>query len=254
MKKIFRVIKKMLLIDNKGSATVEAALALPIFLFGILGMYSIGQCKLAEVSVYEASIETAEYLAEYAYFDEPNQLLAGYKFGGYLDDKKLVEKYVQGGVSGINFIGSIFDGEYVRLKVNFNVGINLPFISKLSSKKSFVIKQKYYRGNKIKETGYETEEDNAYVFVTDNRDVYHEKRSCTHLTLSVSESSRTIAMKCGYTPCERCRGILGDRVYVTDSGMRFHSSQFCSGLKRRIYRVKRKDVSGLRGCSRCSVE
>lgn len=245
-------LKRKIKLDNKGSATLEATLTLPIFIIAVIGLYYMGQCKLAEAVVYEAAVETSEYLAEFAYLSEPNQLLAGYKFSSYIDDKALVEKYVEKGIKGVSFLGSYFDGEYVRLKVDYSVGINLPIVSELRSKKSFVIKQRYYKGNKREgEAEVERRDDDKYVFVTDNRDVYHAARSCTHLFLSISSTSVVGAENAGYLPCERCGRQCGDVVFITDKGGRYHSNVACSGLKRTIYRVKRSEVEGLGGCSRC---
>lgn len=248
-----RIFRKRL--NNKGSTTVEAALALPIFLFVMLAFYVMGQCKLAELAVYEAAIETAEYDAEFAYISSPDLLLTNLKFDEYLDDRNVVKKYVDGGLAGVSFLKTNFDDSgYIVIAESYSTIVDLPMIPKLRSKKEFSIKQKLYRGDGTgEETTFDAGEE-AYVYVTDNRDVYHSTRACTHLNLSIREVDIDYAKAGGFSPCERCGGSCAQKCFITDQGRRFHTNIKCSGLKRTIYRVEKDSVSGLPGCGRCVRE
>lgn len=240
-------------LNNLGSAVVEATLIIPIFLFAILALYNMCRCVLAEGIIYEAASETAEYMAEYSYVDEPNLLMPAMLMPGYIDNKKLVDESVSGGINGINYFGTITrdSDNYVVLKVNYTLCADVPFMPFLSKNKQIVIYQRAYIGEGEENGKSECKDEDRYVYVTDNREVYHDSRSCTHLNLSIYKAPVKYAQNNGYTPCEFCGNRCGNTVYVTEEGGRYHSTDTCSGLKRTVYRVKLKDVSGLPGCSRC---
>lgn len=236
---------------NKGNAVVEATLILPFFIFGMLALFHMGRVKLAEQIIYEAAIETAEYLAEEAYLGIYNPVTPFTKFRQYVDDENLIERYIQNGVDGILISGYTQpdSDNQITIRVSFNTKLTIPFFPKLSSSHVYEITQRVYTGDADSGEG-DADEENQYVFVTDNRDVYHESRECTHLLLSIHAASYDVVDK--YTPCEFCGDEWhGDTVFITDEGSRFHCSVNCSGLKRTVYRVKKKSVGGLPGCTRC---
>ena len=242
--------------NNKGSAALEATLALPVFLIFMLALYLMHESREAELIVYEASAETAEYMAEVAYIDETAALAVPLvKFRSYLDDEKLVERFVDGGASGVWFLGSYIDEEdYLHLSVSYRVKVSLPFLPELSSLRHYEIRQRVYRGTTYSGEGSgEQAEDGRYVYVTDNREVYHTSRACTHLTLRVEETGLAAAKASGYTPCEFCGALAGDCVYITPEGDRYHSTSKCSGLKRTVKRVPVSKASDLCECSRCAA-
>ncbi len=238
--------------NNKGSTVVETTLILPIFLFAMLALYGFCQCKMAENIIYEAASETAGYLAEYAYIGDGNGLIAEHKFRQYMDNEKLVEKYVEGGVSGVDFFGSVYldEKDNVVLNVSYKLNIKVPLFEKLSGKKNYTITRRAYTGykNNIDERSYE---DEIYVYITENRDVYHLSRSCTHLLLSVSSVNREVADKKGLSPCGLCGQNYGKFVYITLTGRAYHSDKTCSGLKRTVYKVSLSKAGELPPCIRC---
>lgn len=241
---------------NRGSAAVEATLVFPLFLFFVMSLYHMCCSRLADNYIYEAAVETAEYMAEYAYLDGNNFLIPSYMFEGYVDSEEIVERYVSGGVDGVSFIGSVplDDAGYITLCVRYRLAIQLPFLPKLTIDRNYSIRQKAYVGADYNVDEDDTENDDCYVYVTDNRDVYHSTRACTYLILSIQSSDISAAIRGGYTACEICGHNTGDRVYITDYGDRYHSEPGCSGLKRTVYRVKMADVDGLGGCTRCVRE
>ena len=89
-----------------------------------------------------------------------------------------------------------------------------------------------------------------------NGNVYHKSRDCTHIRLSVRQEpeSRVSGLRNvdggKYHPCEKCGGS-GSRIYVTDTGDRYHSSAACSGLKREVIEIPLSQAEGWKACSRC---
>ncbi|MBQ0028621.1 MAG: hypothetical protein KBS96_08490 [Lachnospiraceae bacterium] len=101
--------------------------------------------------------------------------------------------------------------------------------------------------------------DEEYVYITENGTVYHRQRSCSHLKITIRvipyedvENERNRNGK-KYYRCERCGKYSGSgAVFVTNDGNKYHTSASCSGLKRTIYVVKITETGGRGPCSGCS--
>lgn len=240
-------------IDNRGSVALEATLVLPLFIFGMLAIYHMGQANMAEATIYEAAAETAEYMAEYSYIAEANYVIPIMIFEDYVDDEELIETYIDGGTTGINFWGTEFldENNNVVLKVNYVVELNLPFLPVLKKTKTVTINKRAYVGFKDTTEENAVDADNRMVFIAENESVYHLNSECTHLDISVYMQGKDVAMEDGYTACELCGDECLETVYLTSEGERYHSTSSCSGLKRSVYQVPLVDVEGLGCCERC---
>ena len=243
----------MKIISNKGSATIEATLILPLFVFGVMVLFYGVRLRMAEAVLYEAATETVEYMAELSYISECNSLVPKAKIVEYLDNDSLVENYIIGGINGVDFQGSRYldDEGYVCLVVNYRIGINVPVIGELCGDRSYEIRQKAYKGDKPRDEENELTADEVYVYITDNKEAYHNSRGCSHLDLSITPMSKDRAKATGYSPCEYCGSEANGAVLVTTYGDRYHSRGDCTGLKRTVYRVKKSQVEGLGACKRC---
>ncbi len=249
--------------NNRGSVSIEAAIALPMFLFTMLFLAYVSEISAVRATVYEGCIETAEYMAEYVYLanniSEDENLLndaltAGtllVRFNEYVDNDALLEKYVVGGKNGVSFLGSSLpdDHGYIDLEIRYFVHIDIPLINGFTHMYKEHIRQRAYLGSAALQSETEEEED-RYVFVAKNGVVYHTTRSCTYLSPDIQVMSKTGAAGSGYTPCEYCGAQAGDSVYVTGSGSRYHSSKQCSRLMRTVERKKLSEVN-LPPCSKC---
>ena len=101
--------------------------------------------------------------------------------------------------------------------------------------------------------------DDETVFVTKDSEVYHRDRNCSHLKLSIKETTgsdiESLRNDSGsrYRQCGICHSSLSDGIlYITSDGDRYHNSIDCSGLKRTVYAVYLSEVRDKRPCSRCS--
>lgn len=239
--------------NNVGSTTVEATIILPLFIFFVLAFFQIARLRMAESIIYEAAIETVEYLAEFTYLEKSDVFLAKAKFKDYVDNQSLIEGYIVDGVEGVSFKDSIYldDEGYVCLCINYQVSINVPLLGDLSGERSYVVRQKAYLGEEMDEEGEKVIQDDIYVYITDNKEAYHLSRSCSHLDLSITTTSLDKADKMGYQPCQFCGDGVNYGVFITQWGERYHSKSDCSGLKRTVYRVKKTQVEELGACERC---
>ena len=246
--------------NNKGTVSVEASIAIPIFLFTMLALIYIAEINTVKGVVYEAAIETTEYMAEYAYltdcFEETDVMdypMAFLRFEEYVDSKALLDKYIVGGCAGVSFLGSSFpdDEGYIDLHVTYYVKVNVPIIGSFSRKITERIRQRAYLGDGRYKESTESEMVDKYVYIADNQEAYHTTRSCSYLMPDIHTSSREAAISNGYRQCEYCGGGSSDTVYVTSEGECFHSSRSCSRLKRTVHRVKLSET-GLPPCSRCA--
>ena len=253
---------------KKGSFTVEAALLLPVlacFFSFILFFFQIMQVQL---SVQSALDKTGRNLAllsarEKENMQDGNRLddvgyLALAKTSIYMDLQKnaCIRKYVSGGVMGISLLSSEMDGDYIILNANYKV----KFPVEILGNKSFWISQKAcFR----KWTGWHVvdiqKQKDMLVYVTMYGEVYHMRRSCPYLALSIQKVKRIyvplLRNEAGskYKECLACKNENEDHtfVYVTRYGGNYHYSMDCRGLKRTIYQKSLSEVEGMDSCVKC---
>lgn len=223
--------------EKRGSITVEAALAVPIFLFAAVCLLWLFEIRGIQTTVRMAAHAAAKQTA---------------------GDGRLDRTLIEGGSRGIK-CGKTRFNQIGQLQVCVEYRVKLPMtflgISPMKMKEEFLLKSW---------TGYETfgeqsAEDGEIVYITDWASVYHEAYDCTHLQLTVQAVPRkelgSYRNESGgkYHACEKCGKYpsMGN-CYITDQGDKYHNSVSCSGLKRTIYAVTKEEVKGKRGCSKCT--
>lgn len=250
----------MLIQNNKGSISIEAAIALPLFLFVLLFFIYIGNIYTVRSVIYEGCIETAEYMSEYAYFtncfekaEVTDYPIVALRFSEYVDQEALLEKYVVGGKRGISFIGSRFPDEegFIDLKATYYIHISVPLLGAFKHMYTERIKQRAYIGRTSSLSEGAADRNNRFVYVAENAVVYHDTRSCTYLLPSIRSTSSSVAKRQGYFACKYCGKNISGRVYVTTYGDCYHSSRKCSRLKRTVF-MKRLSEVNLPPCSKCA--
>ncbi len=259
---------------KRGSMTLEAAFALPFFLFVVLNilfavniigtqsrigavLHQVGNKMAFAGYSYENTVGGVlpEGLASVAWSSAyaRGQVIAGVG-SSYLSDS-----CVKGGAGGLSFAGSsvMEEGDIIDLQVSYRVK---PFVDLLGFD-GFRMSQRYYAKAW---TGYDasgsvsdmTAED-PMVFITETGTVYHLNRDCTYLNPSV-EAVPVGAVKnqrneagAKYAPCGLCGAFPEGEVYITHYGSSYHSQLNCPGLKRTIYTVPLSQVGGRGRCSKC---
>lgn len=236
---------------NRGLITIEACFIVPFFLFFMLSIAGIYMVFLADAHIHQSLAEAAGETAQYAYLKEGySKALLYQKFRSYLGTDAFVEKIVKNGKNGILItVQSDTENEKIFIaKARYIVSVTIPVFGRKEFFRENQIKQKTFVGYS-KEEGYG--EEDAYVYITPEQSVYHTKRSCTHLSLSIhSESERN---KGKYEPCHFCskQGKETKNIYVSKTNNIYHCNRSCSGLKRTIMRVRKSEVGGLSVCTRC---
>ena len=98
------------------------------------------------------------------------------------------------------------------------------------------------------------------VYVTEYGGVYHTTSRCSYLSLSIRQvaASAVTGLRNDsggkYYPCEKCvgSGEIHSYLYIAGQGDRYHNSLECSGLKRTVQLQPLSSLAGMECCSRCS--
>lgn len=242
----------------KASYTLEAAVLLPLvtgflvfllFFFRVMQVESVVQSALCE-SARKVAVDSVWISGENA-----QMAAAGaYVYQSLEDERELINRYVFGKRAGIVLLRSSCEGEYVELRADYRVQFPLEFFSFAGVNVTSQSKSRKWTGIRDKQ-----ESEDPIVYIAKTGEVYHRKRNCTYLDLSVrcEEKKELPALrnKSGnrYRACENCGNIDGSLCYVTDYGERYHTTVFCPGLKRTVYmKYLSEVVDSMRGCSKCS--
>ena len=259
----------------KGSLTVEAAFALPIFLFFILQIMSVINMISMQSRLNAALHQTGNQMAfaGYAYEKTVGGVLpegiasvaltafyAGNQIIDYAGRDYLDKSCMKNGAAGLSFAGtSIMEhNDMIEICISYQIEPLFPIMGF----SSFSASQCYY-GRAW--TGYDVEngisdltEEDPMVYVTETGTVYHTNRNCTYLNPSIEavsmadiDSSRN-GSGGKYYACEICGSTKAEgSVYITSQGNSYHCTMNCSGLKRTIYTIPLSQTNGRGKCSKC---
>lgn len=259
----------------KGSLTVEAAFALPIFLFFILQIMSVINMISLQSRLSAALHQTGNQMAFAGYVYEKTvggalpegiastaltAFYAGNQILDYAGRDYLDKSCMKNGAAGLSFAGtSIMEhNDMIEIYISYQIE---PMFSVMEFS-SFSVSQCYY-GRAW--TGYDVEngisdftEEDPMVYVTKTGTVYHTNRDCTYLNPSIEAVSMTDigSSRNGsggkYYACEICGSTKTEGcVYITNQGNSYHCTMSCSGLKRTIYTIPLSQTNGRGRCSKC---
>jgi len=262
--------------------TVEASVLLPLFLFFFLNLGCAIELIRLHGNLQLALWETGSRLALYGYVLDSGETPADEEredvWWKGLAGAVLAPAYVKSQL--IDILGEAYleqsplayGTESLKLweseifgaedEVDIIVTYSVSPLHSLSGFSPFRMANRYYahiwNGYRLPDTA---EEESVTVFLTENGQVYHLNRNCTHLQLSIhqilSVELEGIRNKHGgrYQPCEKCaEGKCPAVLFVTDEGDRYHYSRKCSGLKRTVYSMTLEEAAvSFRPCSRCGA-
>lgn len=256
---------------KRASLTLEAACVLPLFLYFMAVFMYLFPAVSVQGSVMNSLWQTGKELAVYAYAFQSGEgvsgmasgaLTASYAKGKVISNIKKEQintAVIRGGPGGISLAGSSFlEKEMIRLRAAYL----LKFPLSLFPLKEFNVVQEIavraWTGREGLKSGESGDgQENQMVYVTAQGEVYHRDENCSHIRLSVRliDKSRISQLRNEsggkYYPCEGCGSGMGQSVYITDTGDRYHSFVNCRGLKRSVMKVPVSSLDGWRPCLRC---
>lgn len=264
-----------------GSVSVEAALALSIFIFAIVCMMIPFQMMERQRQVQAALESVNEKLCQYAYLeycltrgeelpkeegDWKEDLLLGLVNGAAgIGGQALAKRmFSQEGMEKMSFLSSSFlrDGETVDFHLDYQM--RMPFsvlgLDSLAFSSGSVRRAWIGRDGQEREDDKTADtEDDEIVYIGKNSTRYHRSRDCHYLANrlqsvdfhAVSDARNQSGGK--YYPCAVCgsKAKEGDLVYIMKSGSRYHSDASCSAISAYVQAVKLSEVEHLGGCSYC---
>ena len=258
----------------QGSITAETAFVLPLFVFfcvQLMSVISLIQLHSALTSALHQEVSKAA-LRAYA-LDQGGE-------SGYAETERILEEnliksrvldragreyldhsMIKGGSSGIRILYTPKTDrqDTVDIILTYQIRPMTNILGFSGFSMASRCRMKAWTGYRLEEKVSLSEKEEELVYITPTGSVYHKSRNCTHLALSVrpveTDSLGVLRNEDGgkYYPCEHCGSIAGGIVFLTDQGNRYHTSLFCSGLKRTIYTVAISQTGGRVPCRRCSA-
>lgn len=273
--------------NNKGSFTVEAAVAVPIFFFALLVFLYLFKAMLLQLQLQGGLTEAAKELSELAYvrsntagtaasnqnstvFDcnkLAQNLIIASEVNKYFPQKDNYSMMLKGNISyySSSYLG---DSDMVDLIGEYNISLPIPLFHFAETAVVQRVKTRAFTGtDQLLTADHESvkkgeEEDDEYVYITETGTVYHRWLECSSLNLNIfhcklNQIDRKRNSSGGkYKMCEKCCKNLDGitSVYICEDGDAYHTSIECSGLKRTIQKVKLIEVVGeMRVCKKCGT-
>lgn len=271
----------------KASATVEAALVMPLYIYAVMAvtyMMQIYQIRLeVDAALYNALREQNKYnYLNYVQKEKQNDEIINEKDININDTivgslslhsvliKNLGSEYakehnIKGGNYGIKIICYSYDSSTIQAAAEYSVKnpfdiFGIGYIKVVQEFTYEVWLGEKYAGD------YGKDKDNTdSVFITRTGTVYHKTRNCLALNIDVKmvdfSQINNYRNKNGsiYYPCIKCKKYNDknessyEYVYVTDYGVRYHQDENCSEINRTIIEISRNKVTGMRACRLCAA-
>ena len=241
----------------RASLTVEAALVLPVFLFAMLLISHLAMLVKCQDEVQWALTRVAREASAECGVNK-SRILANRMYY-----QKKLNSYMGENGQAVSLAGSVILGEDDEIDLVASYQVKLPF--RLIRIHTCRFRQRVHTRAF---TGVERRDGDgtgkgSVVYITETGRVYHDRRDCTYLKLSISqlryEDIPDLRNAGGgkYKACERCakkKQVTAQTVvWITNYGDRYHTSRSCSGIKRTIKEIQRSEVGKRTPCSKCGT-
>ncbi len=270
------------------SLTIEAALALTLFMFTVI-LLSVPmeildtQRKVQTVLettgrelewlVYKTSHKVHQAEKETANSSGENENLDGIDFDIWVEvpSNLLVQAYLKEKIQAAagNRVFDIkcdassvsADGEWIDLRATYQVRLPFSIFSLNHVKLSSRSRKRVWIGV---DGGYfsknmNSDKDEEWVYIGRDSTRFHISESCHYISNQITtvayENVGNLKNAAGvrYKACARCGGYAssGGMAYILPSGKVYHGRQDCSSLSYYVQKVRRSDVEYLGICSYC---
>ena len=262
-------------LGSEGSATVEASLAIPVFLMAVCALFFIGQLLLVEGEIRYSLAQAARACADQEALKEEAKVrtekeeegISGNQglglspqstFMNIYDGGSLCDACISGGSRAVLVQGrKDSSAETVRLTARYVLKVPVFLFRTILFPRKISLEERIFSGYIPHAGDGENGKKDCVVYVTERGTVYHRRADCTHICLRIrnEEGIRSIMTHSRYRPCEKCIHGTGSisTLYITAEGDCYHSSLSCSGLKRTVKAVYLSEIPGMRPCSRCAA-
>lgn len=168
--------------------------------------------------------------------------------------EEINESGIVGGIAGLDFSGSRYDGDNGVITVRVRYCTKIPFVSGILG---LLVDERVAQASTW--CGKDITSTEELVYITKNSKVYHLSTECTYLHREVKtidfdrigEIRNSSGKK--YGKCQICKDI-GNTVYYTEDGEKYHGSLSCSALNRNVLAVEKGQVMEMECCSKCAEE
>ena len=256
-KKILIKRKRVYPFTSKGSITIEAAMAITVFMGLVLFVLGFAMMVNTQFSLQMKINNIAMVTAKGKFYLE----LAD-KITDYNDNLKNLKNDITEGKNKImqsGFLNGIKNTQYSENQGQDGmVDIELRYSLKTPVLNRYVA---VVQRSMVKDwTGKDITKMQNIVYITPNGKVYHTTRECSHLSLKIR--------KIYYREIQNLKNIYGEKyskcficaknkissqdgIFVTEDGNRYHKSLTCSGLTRNVISVSRDSIKDMPVCSGC---
>lgn len=246
-------------INKAGSLTIEASLVMPLFMYLMICVISLMALLLFQLKLKAVMHEEIKDVAMKSIMDDfPSEEVLGDRVLEGVGELILSLAPVDGKAEGIEFSKEGSTDEVIRLRAEYDSKLYYDFFNLFHRHFSQTVLFHDWEGYINGINSHVTAKEEEYVYITNDSEVYHRHRDCSHIKLQIMEISsadlKNARNNSGskYKSCEHCHSKVTDgTLYITKEGDKYHNSLSCSGLKRVVKAVLLSEVNDKRPCSRC---